>query len=147
MNADFLVVKIHDEVASLDELREGENRPLGLRAQVRRAVEQALPLVRWPDDSTGVWWSGEIFSLEIELPRDEEPVRSLTLKVRINPAFGPSGWLPEEEDELEGFLLGLCDPNSWVLFDLASGRRFQFRDEFEEDEPVETTWREAGLVN
>lgn len=147
MNADFLVVKIHDEVASLDELREGEGRPLGLRTQVRRAVEQALPSIRWPDESMGVWWSGEIFSLEIELPRHEEPVRSLTLRVRINPSFGPSGWLSEEEDELEGFLLGLCDPNSWVLFDLASGRRFQFRDEFEEDEPVETVWREAGPVN
>ena len=51
MNADFLVIKIHDEVASLNELREGEARPLGLRAQVHRAVEQALPSVRWPDES------------------------------------------------------------------------------------------------
>ena len=74
MNADFLVLKIQDEVASLDELRDGETRPLGLREQVRRAVEQALPSVRWQSEALGVWWSGDAFSVEIGLPRDEEPV-------------------------------------------------------------------------
>ncbi|HWM93672.1 MAG TPA: hypothetical protein VN493_23140 [Thermoanaerobaculia bacterium] len=146
MNADFLVLKIHDEVASLNELREGESKPLGFREQVRKAVGQALPSVRWLEDSRAVWWSGEVFSVEIGLPMDEDPVRSLTLKVRLNPGLGSSGWLSEEEDELENFLLGLCDPNGWILFDLASGRRYQFRDEVEEDE-AEATWSEVGPVN
>jgi hypothetical protein len=147
MNADFLVLKIYDEVASLNELRDEETRPLGLREEVRGQIEQALPSVRWHDDVLGVWWSGEIFSVEIRLPRDEEPVHSLTLKVRMHPALGPSGWLPDEEEELESFLVALCDPAGWTLFDLASGRRFEFGDELEEEEIGQPAWREAGPVN
>jgi hypothetical protein len=146
MNADFLVLKIHDEVASLNELRDGETQPLGLRDEVRGLIEQALPSVHWQDEVLGVWWSGEIFSVEISLPRDEEPVHSLTLQVRMHPALGASGWLPDEEEELEGFLVALCDPAGWTLFDLTSGRRFEFGDELE-DQPQPPAWYLAGPVN
>ena len=125
MNGDFLVLKIHDEVASLNELKDGEARTLGVREEVRRLIGQALPSVRWQEDRLGVWWSGEVFSVEIGLP-DEEPIHSLTLKVRMHPILGANAWLPDEEEELESFLVALCDPVGWTLFDLASGRRFEF---------------------
>src|SRR5688572_28008582 len=128
MNADFLILKIHDEVASLNELKDGEARTIGLREEVRQQIEQALPSVRWQDEDLGVWWSGEVFSVEIGLPRNEEPIHSLTLKVRMHPTLG-AAWLPDEEEELESFLLALCDSAGWTLFDLGSGRRFQFGDE------------------
>ena len=148
MNADFLALKIHDEVASLNELRDGEAHTLGTREEVRGLIEQALPSVRWQDEELGVWWSGEVFSVEIGLPRDEEPVHSLTLKVRMHPMLGADAWLPDEEKELEHFLVALCDPNGWTLFDLASGRRFEFGDELEdEEEPKLPAWHEAGPVN
>jgi hypothetical protein len=149
MNADFLVLKIHDEVASLNELKDGEAHPLGLREEVRGQIEQALPSVRWQEEGLGVWWSGEIFSVEIGFPRHEEPVHSLTLKVRMHPALGgAAAWLPDEEKELESFLVALCDPLGWSLFDLASGRCFEFGDEDEEDEAAKIpAWHEAGPVN
>jgi hypothetical protein len=150
MNADFLVLKIHDDVASLNELKDGEAHPLGLREEVRGEIEQALPSVRWPSEGRGVWWSGEIFSVEICLPRDEEPIHSLTLKVRMHPALGgAAAWLPDEEKELESFLVALCDPLGWTLFDLTSGGRFEFGDELDDDdeEARPPTWREAGPVN
>ena len=146
MNADFLVLKIHDEVASLNELRDGEAHTLGLREEVRRQVEQALPSVRWQHEGLGIWWSGEVFSVEIGLP-EEEPVHSLTLKVRMHPMLGANAWLPDEEEELESFLVALCDPAGWTLFDLASGRRFEFGDELENGEIEPPAWQEAGLVN
>lgn len=146
MNADFLILKIHDEVASLNELGDGETWTLGTREQVRAQIEQALPSVRWQAEGLGVWWSGEVFSVEIGLP-DEEPVPSLTLKVRMHPALGANAWLPDEEDELESFLVALCDPAGWTLFDLASGRCFQFGDESEEGGSEPPAWHEAGLVN
>jgi hypothetical protein len=146
MNADFLVLKIHDEVASLNELKDGEARTLGTRQAVRRQIEQALPSVRWQEEGLGVWWSGEVFSVEIGLP-DEEPVHSLTLKVRMHPMLGANAWLPDEEEELESFLVALCDPAGWTLFDLASGRRFEFGDELEDGEIEPQSWHEAGLVN
>lgn len=146
MNADFLVLRIHDEVASLNELKDGEARSLGTRVEVRRQIEQALPSVRWQDEGLGVWWSGEVFSVEIALP-DEEPVHSLTLKVRMHPVLGAGAWLPDEEEELEHFLVALCDPAGWTLFDLPSGRRFEFGDELEDDESEPPDWHEAGLVN
>ena len=146
MNADFLVLRIHDEVASLNELKDGEARTLGTRVEVRRQIEQALPSVRWQEEGLGMWWSGEVFSVEIGLP-DEEPVHSLTLKVRMHPMLGANAWLPDEEEELESFLVALCDPAGWTLFDLASGRRFEFGDELEDDESEPPAWHEAGLVN
>jgi len=146
MNADFLVLKIHDEVASLNELKDDEARTLGVREEVRRQIEQALPSVRWQEEGQGVWWSGEVFSVEIGLP-DEEPVHSLTLKVRMHPMLGANAWLSDEEDELEDFLVALCDPAGWTLFDLASGRRFEFGDELEDGESEPSAWHEAGLVN
>jgi hypothetical protein len=146
MNADFLVLKIHDEVASLNELRDGEAHTLGTRVEVRAQIEQALPSVRWQDEGLGVWWSGEIFSVEIGLP-DEEPVHSLTLKVRMHPILGADAWLPDEEAELEHFLVALCDSAGWTLFDLASGRRFEFGDELEDEEAEPPAWHEAGPVN
>lgn len=146
MNADFLVLKIHDEVTSLNELRDGEAHTLGTRTEVRAQIEQALPSVRWNGDAVGVWWSGEVFSIEIGLP-DEEPVHSLTLKVRMHPMLGASAWLPDEEKELEHFLLALCDAEGWTLFDLASGRRFVFGDEIEDEEAGPPAWYEAGPVN
>ena len=146
MNADFLVLRIHDEVASLNELKDGEARSLGTRVEVRRQIEQALPSVRWQDEGLGVWWSGEVFSVEIGLP-DEEPVHSLTLKVRMHPMLGADAWLPDEEEELESFLVALCDPAGWTLFDLTSGRRFEFGDEIEDDEAEPPTWHESGPVN
>ena len=146
MNADFLVLKIHDEVASLNELKDDEARTLGTRVEVRRQIEQALPSVRWQAEGLGVWWSGEVFSVEIALP-EEEPVHSLTLKVRMHPVLGANAWLPDEEDELEDFLVALSDPAGWTLFDLASGRRFQFGDEFEDGETALPAWHEAGPVN
>ena len=145
MNADFLALKIHDEVASLNELRDGEAHTLGTREEVRAQIEQALPSVRWHDDG-GVWWSGEIFSVEIGLP-DEEPIHSLTLKVRMHPFFGVEIWLADEEKDLETFLLALCDAAGWTLFDLASGRRFEFGDELENEELKPPAWHEAGPVN
>ncbi|MFL6200224.1 MAG: hypothetical protein ACJ76J_13675 [Thermoanaerobaculia bacterium] len=147
MNADFLVLKIDDEVASLDELSDGENHPLGTREEIRMQIEQALPSVRWQGEALGVWWSGEVFSVEIGLPGYEEPVFSLTLKVRIHPLLGGGAWLPEEEKELESFLVALCDAAGWTLFDLASGSRFDFGDELEDDELAPPAWHEAGLVN
>ncbi|HEX6864894.1 MAG TPA: hypothetical protein VF414_18830 [Thermoanaerobaculia bacterium] len=146
MNADFLVLKIHDEVASLNELRDGEAGSLGTRFEVRRQIEQALPSVRWQHEGLGVWWSGEVFSVEIGLP-EEEPVHSLTLKVRMHPLLGANAWLPDEEEELESFLVALCDSAGWTLFDLGSGRRFEFGDEFENGEIEPPAWQEAGLVN
>lgn len=147
MNTDFLVLKILDEVASLNELRDGEARILGTREEVRAQIGQALPSVRWQDEALGVWWSGEVFSIEIRLP-DEEPVHSLTLRVRMRHIFGADAWLPEEEKELEVFLLALCDAAGWTLFNLGSGRRFEFRDELEEEEETELPARhEAGPVN
>ncbi len=146
MNADFLVLKIHDEVASLNELRDGEPGTVGTREEVRRQIEQALPSIRWQEEGLGVWWSGEVFSVEIGLP-DEEPVHSLTLKVRMHPMLGANAWLPDEEEELENFLVALCDPAGWTLFDLASGRRFEFGDELEDDEIEPPAWYEAGPVN
>lgn len=147
MNADFLVLKVLDEVSSLNELRDGEAHTLGTREEVRAQIGQALPSVRWQEEALGVWWSGEVFSIEIRLP-DEEPVHSLTLKVRMHPIFGADAWLPDEEKELEGFLLALCDAAGWTLFDLGSGRRFEFRDELEEEEEAEPpAWHEAGPVN
>lgn len=147
MNADFLVLKIHDEVASLNELRDGEAQTLGTREEVRAQIGQALPSVSWQSEALGIWWSGEIFSVEIGLP-DEEPVHSLTLKVRMHPILGGTdAWLPDEEEELESFLLALCDPLGWTLFDLASGRRFHFDDEILEDEIRPQAWHEAGPVN
>ena len=146
MNADFLVLKIHDEVASLNELRDGEAQTLGTRTEVRALIEQALPSVRWQDDALGVWWSLEMFSVEIGLP-DEEPVHSLTLKVRMHPLLGADAWLPDEEEELESFLLALSDPAGWTLFDLASGRLFHFDDEILDDQAEPPRWHEAGPVN
>ena len=146
MNADFLALKIHDEVSSLNELRDGETHTLGTRAEVRGQIEQALPSIQWPNEAVGVWWSGEVFSVEIRLP-DEEPVHSLTLKVRMHPLLGADAWLPDEEEELEGFLLALCDAEGWTLFDLASGRRFVFGDEIEDEEIKQPAWHEAGPVN
>jgi hypothetical protein len=146
MNTDFLVVKIHDEVGFLDELKEGEALPLGSREQVRSLLESALPSVQWEDERSGTWWSGDVFSVEIGFPDDGETVRTLTLKVRLNPALSAAGWLRADEAELESFLLALCDPNEWSLFDASSGLRHQFPDEHE------GSWREpplrqAGLVN
>lgn len=147
MNADFLILKIHDEVASLNELRDGEAQTIGLREEVRQQIEQALPSVRWQHEDLGVWWSGEVFSVEIGLPRDEEPIHSLTLKVRMHPVLGAGAWLPDEEEELESFLLALCDSAGWTLFDLGSGRRFEFGDELEDEELAPPAWHEAGPVN
>ena len=146
MNADFVALKIHDEVSSLNELRDGETHTLGTRSEVRAQIEQAFPSVRWQHEALGVWWSGEVFSVEIGLP-EEEPVHSLTLKVRMHPLLGADGWLPDEEEELEGFLLALCDAEGWTLFDLASGRRFVFGDEIEDEEIKPPAWHEAGPVN
>lgn len=146
MNTDFLVLKILDEVASLNELRDGEAHILGTREEVRAQIGQALPSVRWQDEALGVWWSGEVFSIEIRLP-DEEPVHSLTLRVRMQHIFGADAWLPEEEKELEVFLLALCDAAGWTLFNLGSGRRFEFRDELEDEETEPPAWHEAGPVN
>ena len=39
-----------------------------------------------------------------------------------------SGWLPDEEEELEISSWRSAIPG-WTLFDLASGRRFEFGDE------------------
>jgi hypothetical protein len=61
--------------------------------------------------------------------------------------LGANAWLPDEEEELENFLVALCDPAGWTLFDLASGRRFEFGDELEDDEIEPPMWHEAGLVN
>jgi hypothetical protein len=146
MNADFLVLKIQDEAGSLDELREGESRPLGLRLWVRLAIEQAFPSVRWPEPARGVWWSGEVFSVEIEMPRETDLVSFLTLKIRLNPRRAAEGWRREDEDELELFLTALCDPPGWTLFELPGGRLYRFRDETGEQE-TQPAHPELGSVN
>ncbi|MES1242093.1 MAG: hypothetical protein ABUT39_10775 [Acidobacteriota bacterium] len=141
MDADFLVLKVRDHAGSLGELSEGESLPLGSRAEVRKALENALPSIDW-DGSSGLWWSGETFSIEVVLPPDangatdatdanvaEDAVRSLTLKARLNPALSAGPWLRSDEAELESFLLALCDPQDWSLFELGSGRLYELGDE------------------
>jgi hypothetical protein len=146
MNADFLILKIQDEVSSLDELREGEALPLGSQEQVRTVLECAFPSVIWEDERSGTWWSGECFSVEIRFQADGETVRSLSLKIRLNPALSAAGWLYADEAELESFLLALCDPQEWSLFEVSSGLRYRFPDEQEAD-LRDPPLRQAGLVN
>jgi hypothetical protein len=147
MNADFLVLKVQDHVGSLDDLADGESLPLGSRAEVRRALENALPSIDW-DGGCGLWWSGEVFSIEAVIPdgAEEETVRSVTLKVRLNPALSAGPWPRSDEAELESFLLAVCDPQGWSLFELGSGRIYEFNDEVEES-VYGRTFRAAGLVN
>lgn len=144
MNADFLVLKVQDHVGSLAELADGESLPLGSRAEVRQALESALPSIDW-DGGSGLWWNGEVFSIEAVLPeRPDETVRSLTLKVRLNPALSAGPWMRSDEAELEGFLLAICEPQGWSLFELGSGLLYEFVDEIAESGfPLRT----AGLVN
>lgn len=144
MNADFLMLKVHDHVGSLDELADGESLPLGSRAEVRQALENALPSIDWDGDS-GLWWNGEVFSIEAVLPDGEpEVIRSVTLRVRLNPALSAGPWMRSDEAELETFLLALCDPQGWSLFELGSGQAYEFSDEAGHDGlPL----RAAGLVN
>ena len=144
MNADFLVLKIQDEADSIEEIHDGELLPLGSRELVSSLLEGAFPSIRWQGPASGVWWSGEVFSVEILFSSTEEPVGSLTLKVRLNPRLEQT-WLDEDEEELEGFLVALCDPHGWSLFDVGSGRRFRFSDEQEGHHPSRA-W-EAGPVN
>jgi hypothetical protein len=147
MNADFLLLKVQDHVASLSELAEGEPLPLGTRAEVREALESALPSIDWNGPS-GLWWNGEVFSIEAVLPdgHEEAAVRSVTLKVRLNPALSAGPWTRSDETELEVFLLALCDSQGWSLFELGSGQVFHFTDEFE-DTDFGPPLRSAGLVN
>ncbi len=146
MNADFLVLKVQDLVNSLAEA-DGESLPLGSRAEVREALESALPSIDW-DGSSGLWWSGEVFSIEAVIPdgEDDEAVRSLTLRVRLNPALTAGPWLRSDEAELEGFLMAICDPQGWSLFELGSGLLYKFLDEMEEG-AAGSALRASGLVN
>lgn len=147
MNADFLVLKVQDHVVSLEELADGESLPLGSRAEVRQALENALPSIDW-DGGSGLWWSGEIFSIEAVIPAgsEGEAVRSVTLKVRLNPALSAGPWMRSDEAELESFLLAICDPQGWSLFELGSGQIFEFTDEIGELASAYAL-RTAGLVN
>lgn len=150
MNGDFLLLKLQDHVASLSELAEGEPLPLGTRDEVRAALESALPSIDWNGPS-GLWWNGEVFSIEAVLPNgphgdEEAAVRSVTLKVRLNPALSAGPWTRSDEAELEGFLLALCDSQGWSLFELGSGQVFHFTDEIE-DTDFGPPLRSAGLVN
>ena len=149
MNADFLVLKVQDHVDSLGELADGESLPLGSRAEVRQALENALPSIDW-DGESGLWWNGEVFSIEAVLPEEpdglEDTVRTLTLKVRLNPALSAGPWLRSDEAELESFLLAVCEPQGWSLFELGSGLVYEFADEFEE-RGQGFPLRAAGLVN
>jgi hypothetical protein len=147
MNADFLVLKVQDHVVSLEELADGESLPLGSRAEVRQALENALPSIDWDGDS-GLWWSGEIFSIEAVIPKglEGEAVRSVTLKVRLNPALSAGPWMRSDEAELESFLLAICDPQGWSLFELGSGHIFEFTDEIGELASAYAL-RTAGIVN
>ncbi len=148
MDADFLVLKIQDYVSSLDQLADGESLPLGSRAEVRQALENTLPSMDW-ERGSGLWWNGEVFSVEAVIPDgpEEEPVLSITLKVRLNPALSAGPWIRSDEAELESFLLALCDPQGWSLFELSSGRIFEFADEIQEDDTSGPLLRTAGLVN
>lgn len=143
MNADFLVLKVQDLVNSLAEA-DGESLPLGSRAEVREALESALPSIDW-DGNSGLWWSGEVFSIEAVIPdgADDEAVRSITLRVRLNPALTAGPWLRSDEAELESFLMAICDPQGWSLFELGSGLLYQFLDEMDEGAAL----RASGLVN
>jgi hypothetical protein len=145
MNADFLMLKVQDHVGSLDELADAESLPLGSRAEVRQALANALPSIDWDGDS-GLWWNGEVFSIEVVLSEgpEQEIIRSVTLRVRLNPALSAGPWMRSDEAELETFLLALCDPQGWTLFELGSGHAYEFSDEAEDDGlPL----RAAGLVN
>jgi hypothetical protein len=147
MNADFLVLKVQDLVNSLTELADGESLPLGSRTEVREALENALPSIDW-DGSSGLWWSGEVFSIEAVVPdgADDEAVRSITLKVRLNPALSAGPWLRSDEAELESFLLAICDPHGWSLFELGSGLLYEFVDEMDTG-AAGFALRASGLVN
>jgi hypothetical protein len=146
MNADFLVLKVQDLVNSLAEA-DGESLPLGSRAEVRKALESALPSIDW-DGSSGLWWSGEVFSIEAVIPdgADDEDVRSITLRVRLNPALSAGPWLRSDEAELEGFLMAISDPQGWSLFELGSGLLYEFLDETEAGTSG-ARLRASGLVN
>ncbi len=148
MNADFLVLKVQDEVGSLDELMEGEPLPMGTRTEVMGMLENALPSIDW-NGASGLWWSGEVFSVEAVLPAAEEVVRSVTLKVRLNPAMASGPLIRADEAELETFLLALCDPQGWSLFELGSGRAYRFSDEVDvlPARSSKSSLRSAGLVN
>ena len=145
MDADFLVLKVRDHVSSLGEIEDSESLPLGSRAEVRQALENALPSIDWSGDS-GLWWSGEVFSIEAEVPEGPDPVLSFTLRVRLNPALSAGPWLRSDEAELESFLVAICDPGGWSLFELGSGHVYEFIDEIEES-PSGFPLRTAGLVN
>jgi hypothetical protein len=147
MDVDFLVLKVQDLVNSLAEVADGESLPLGSRAEVRRALESALPSIDW-DGSSGLWWSGEVFSIEAVVPDgpDDEAVRSITLKVRLNPALSAGPWLRSDEAELESFLLAICDPQGWSLFELGSGLLYEFADEMGAGASG-FALRASGLVN
>lgn len=145
MNADFLVLKIQDEADSLEEIQQGEMLPLGPRKMVTKLLEGAFPSIHWYGPTNGIWWSGEVFSVQILFTAPEEPVPSISLRVRLNPRL-EQVWLDEDEEELETFLMALCDPHGWSLFDVESGRRFRFSDEKEEGHTLPPAW-EAGPVN
>lgn len=144
MDADFLVLKLQDHARSLAELEKDESLPLGSRAAVRKALENALPSIDWSAGS-GLWWNGEVFSIEAVVSEgpDEEILHSITLKVRLNPAMSAGSWLRSDEAELEGFLLAVCDPQGWSLFELGTGLIYELADETDSGFP----WRTAGLVN
>jgi hypothetical protein len=133
MNADLLVLRVHDEVASLQELQEGEVLPLGALEKVRLAFSNAFPSMSWSDERTGVFWNAQVFSIECVLPHGQDPPLSATLHVRLHPALARGGWYEEDEEELSVLLLGLCDPNEWCLFDVDTGSRFEPDAEIGED--------------
>ena len=147
MDADFLVLKVQDYVGSLAELAEGESLPLGSRAEVRQALENALPSIDW-NEGTGLWWNGEVFSIEAQVPEgpDDELLRSVTLRVRLHPALSAGPWVRSDEAELETFLMAICDPKGWSLFELGSGLIYEFADEIPES-GLGFPLRTAGLVN
>ncbi len=129
MDTDLLVIKTRDEVDGLEELQEGDREPLGSRETVREALASALPGLAWADDSTGIWHNAGVFILEIRLPAEADPVPSMELRVRLDPARKTAGWSLPNEGELEEVLIALCDPQGWTLFYEATRTRFRFVDE------------------
>jgi hypothetical protein len=137
MNADLLVLRVHDEVAALQELQEGETLPLGTLEQVRLAFSNAFPSMTWREDGTGIFWNAKVFSIECRFeagpPGQPDSPLAATLRIRLHPSLARGGWYAEDEEELTVLLVGLCDPNEWCLFDLDTGRRFEPDAEIGED--------------
>jgi len=100
------VLILHPESASEPPEDRPRLKPLGMAAEVRRAVSRALPGVDWTEPVEGIY-DGRAYSIDVQLP-SRGVVDSIGLHVR---GFGNP--LPA--------IVRLCRQNGWVAFDSAAG--------------------------